>query len=357
MVRSYNKFRKNKTIILACGGEIRLAENEVLWHNNTVYFRTVYTKEETRPTAAGNEVMGMQTQKTDARRRSGPARKGSTQKKKSKKRRSGPKKVFLAILICILVAVIILLTPIFSISHININPISVYQQETIASTFDGIRGKNGFLSLFKSVSFSNLDDIFRLRFGNLEKSMLFDYPLIKSVTIKYDLPRTLDVEIEERTPIMIIKSNGMFLEVDSEGYLLGSCTLEEQTDMPVIEGVEIADYKIGASITGGKSRTLDNAIKICSIMKQLSMLSYIDIIDISDYNNIWMYCAPSLSIKFGDAEDIGRKLSYIKGIIDSGHDGDSNGTLDMSTGGNPIFRNNEPASDEKNDPQDPQSGQ
>ena len=91
-------------------------------------------------------------------------------------------------------------------------------------------------------------------------------------------------------------------------------------------------------------------------MKQLSMLSYIDIIDVSDYNNIWMYCAPSLSIKFGGADDIGRKLSYIKGIIDSGHDGNSNGTLDMSTGGNPIFRGNDSAPKDSGDPADPAAG-
>lgn len=168
--------------------------------------------------------------------------------------------------------------------------------------------------------------------------MLFDYPLIKNIAVEYDLPHTITVEIEERTPIMVTESNGMYLYIDSEGYLLGAYTRADKPDMPVMKGLAISDYKIGISVAGGKDRTVDEAIKICSIMKQLSMLSYIDIIDVSDYNNIWMYCAPSLSIKFGGADDIGRKLSYIKGIIDSGHDGNSNGTLDHVHRGKPNIQ-------------------
>lgn len=267
-----------------------------------------------------------------------PARASSSKRGKGL---SSKKKAALFVLVLVIVFILVLLSPIFSITDINVSAVSLYSGDEIAASLSDFSGRNGFISLLRSTSFSDIDDIFRLRFGSREKSMLFDYPLIKNVTVKYDPPHTLNVQIEERVPIFVTESDGIYLHVDSEGYLLGAYTQADKPAMPIIEGIEITDYKIGTSISGGKDKTVDEAIKICSLMKQLSMLSYIDIIDISDYNNIWMYCAPSLSIKFGNTDDMGRKLAYIKGIIDSGYDGMSDGTLDMSSGGNPVFKSND----------------
>lgn len=311
----------------------------------------------------GNVAMSAQYRKTEGGKRrpspqsSGAPRRQDKKGRPTKRNISRKRGILLALFAVLAITVILLLSPIFSISKIHVSAVSLYSGEEIASAFQTLNGKNGLVSLLRNTSFSNLDDLFRLRFGRKEKSMLFDYPLIKNIVIKYDLPDTITVAIEERTPIMVTESNGMYLYLDSEGYLLGAYTQADKPDMPVIKGIEIAEYKIGTSIAGGKDRTVDDAIKICNIMKQLSMLSYIDIIDVSDYNNIWMYCAPSLSIKFGSADDIGRKLSYIKGIIDSGHDGASNGTLDMSTGGNPIFRGNDSTQGSSGNPQGPEAGE
>lgn len=314
-----------------------------------------------------NAVMGTQYRaaeksgdRASARRPSRNREAGQSQnahQRRGKKKFSVRKRILLIVFAAVAITVILLLSPIFSISKIRISAVSLYSSEELLSSFDGLKGKNGFLSLLQSTSFSDLDDLFRLRFGSKEESLLFDYPLIKNIVVRYDLPDTVVVEIEERTPVMVTESDGMYLHIDSEGYLLGTYTQADQLDMPVIRGIRISDYKIGTSVAGGKDRATDDAIKICSTMKQLSMLSYIDIIDVSDYNEIWMYCAPSLSIKFGSADDIGRKLSYIKGIIDSGYDGNSNGTLDLSAGGNPVFKNNESAQEAPETPQAPETAQ
>ena len=213
--------------------------------------------------------------------------------RREKKKFSVRKRILLIVFAAVAITVILLLSPIFSISEIRISAVSLYSSEELLSSFDGLKGKNGFLSLLQSTSFSDLDDLFRLRLGSKEESLLFDYPLIKNIVVRYDLPDTIVVEIEERTPVMVTESDGMYLHIDSEGYLLGTYTQADLLDMPVIRGIRISDYKIGTSVAGGKDRATDDAIKICSTMKQLSMLSYIDIIDVSDYNEIWMYCAPS----------------------------------------------------------------
>lgn len=251
------------------------------------------------------------------------------------------KKMILLIALGLLVfALLIFLSPLFGITEIQISEVKLYSSEDIYSSFESFEGSNGFVSLFKNTTLAQIDNVFRLRYTEKEKSMLFDYPLIKNIKVEYDIPGKLIVQIEERTPVMMTEKEGMYLYIDSEGYLLGAYTEADKPDMPVIKGIEINDYKIGSSIATGKNVSVDNAIGICSMMKQLSMLSYIDIIDVSDYNDIRMHCSPSLTVKFGKADDVGRKLSYIKGIVDSGYDGKANGVLDVSAGGNPIFKEN-----------------
>ena len=88
--------------------------------------------------------------------------------------------------------------------------------------------------------------------------MLFDYPLIKDIKVEYDMPGKLIVQIEERTPVMMTEKDGMYLYIDSEGYLLGTYTEADKPDMPLIKGVDIKDYKIGASIADGKNVYIDN---------------------------------------------------------------------------------------------------
>jgi len=248
--------------------------------------------------------------------------------------------VSLAVLGAVVFALVILLSPIFGITEVSVSEVTLYSSDEIYRAFEEFKGSNGIISLFENTTFAQIDNLFRTRYTEKEKSMLFEYPLIKNITVKYDAPGKLVVDIEERTPVMITEKDDMYLYIDSEGYLLGAYTKADKPDMPVIKGIEISDYKVGTSIAKGKDVAVDNAIKICNLMQQLSMLSYIDIIDVSDYNDIRMFCAPSLTVKFGGSDDVGRKLSYIKGVIDSGYGGDANGVLDVSTGGNPIFKNN-----------------
>lgn len=88
-------------------------------------------------------------------------------------------------------------------------------------------------------------------------------------------------------------------------------------------------------------KKIDTAIKVCNLINQLSMPEgMIDVIDVSDPDNIWFHCAPSLSVKLGDTNNLGVKLSTLKEIFNSGYDGNSDGVIDFSNGGYPVFSSN-----------------
>ena len=105
-------------------------------------------------------------------------------RRREKKKFSVRKRILLIVFAAVAITVILLLSPIFSISEIRISAVSLYSSEELLSSFDGLKGKNGFLSLLQSTSFSDLDDLFRLRLGSKEESLLFDYPLIKNIVVR-----------------------------------------------------------------------------------------------------------------------------------------------------------------------------
>lgn len=277
----------------------------------------------------------------------------STNKTDNKKKQSkylSKRNIILLVIALLLFLIIILLSPIFGISEIKISGTNLYTQEEMNLYFSDFNEKNGFVALFENTTFSQFDGFFSGKMTKKENELLFDYPLIKNAEIEYEFPGTLKVEIEERTPVMVTEVDDMYLQIDSEGYLLGAYSQHDKIDeMPLVKGVDISDYKVGTPISRENDKSLKSAIQICNIMKQLSMLSYIDIIDVTDYNDICMHCAPALTIDFGNTDEIGRKMSYIKGIIDEGYDGQSDGILDVSSGGNPIFRENSKIEDNEAD--------
>ena len=153
-------------------------------------------------------------------------------KENNKGFKTNRKIISLSVLGVIIFSLMILLSPIFGITEISVSEVTLYSSDEIYGAFEEFKGSNGFISLFKNTTFAQVDNIFRMRYTEKEKSMLFDYPLIKNITVKYDAPGKLIVDIEERTPVMITEKDDMYLYIDSEGYLLGAYTRADKPDMP-----------------------------------------------------------------------------------------------------------------------------
>ena len=224
-----------------------------------------------------------------------------------------------------------LLSPIFRIQAITVNGCTYYSEEEITEALQEVSNKNYFTVLFSDVPFAHIDYLFKGRLYTQEQNLVTEKPYIKTAKITYQFPDRLEVLVTERSPSFLTKFEGEYLLVDNEGYVLA------------VSYTHLNGYKMGGSLrTQGSRETLELAIKICSLMEQAQFLEgYIDIIDLSDPEGIWMYASPSLAVKLGDSSDIAMKLSILKGIFQSGYNGGSNGVIDFTSGKNPIFQKNE----------------
>ena len=71
------------------------------------------------------------------------------------------KTVFLLIAGLLVFSVIILLSPIFGITEVKISEVKLYSSEEIYGAFEEYKGSNGFISLLKNTTFSQIDNIFK----------------------------------------------------------------------------------------------------------------------------------------------------------------------------------------------------
>ena len=173
---------------------------------------------------------------------------------------------------------------------------------------------------------------------------------MKTAKISYDFPNALSIEVIERSPAFLTAHEGIYLLVDSEGYVLETFTEDNKPEYPIIQGLDIKFFKIGTSLelSSDKERLL-LSIQIYNYMEQTNMGDgYIDTIDIGNVDEIWMTAYPSLSIKLGDSDNLGLKISKLKVIMDSGYNGNSEGVIDFTSSKNPIFKENVKSSDDMN---------
>ncbi len=257
-------------------------------------------------------------------------------------------KIAISVILAVLCLAAFLLSPIFKIETVAVEDSTYYTQEELTEALQEVIGKNYFSVLFSNVPFSHLDYIFKTRLYTQEQKLISDKTYIKEAEITCNFPNKIIIKIKERTPSFLTKFQGEYLLIDSEGYVLEVFSDEDKPDYPIVEGLDIAGYKTGKSLGSQSSPSrLELAIKICNLMEQSEFLEgYIDIIDITNENSIWMFAGPSLSVKLGNSSDLAMKISTLKEIFQSGYDGSSQGTVDFTSGKNPIFRYNDNNSDE-----------
>lgn len=256
-------------------------------------------------------------------------------------------KALIIILVGVIVFFIVVLSPAFAVQNINIQGSEYYAAEEIRQYLSYLQGKNGNILLLDNTTFSQGGGVFDRHLIEVEKQLLFEFPLIKKASIVYSAPNTINVTLEDRTPVMMVDYCGTYIYVDTQGYVLSVNSDGNTNNLPIVQGLDIDKYKVGTPLTMVADEKIDAAIKLCMIISELSLNDYIDIIDVSDYNEVRMFCAPSLAIEFGNLNNLRFRMSILKSVFETGKDGNSNGTIDMTGGNSPVYRENTKEEDTK----------
>lgn len=229
-------------------------------------------------------------------------------KNKHPKRKINKKKVAIFItkwtsIIALIVGGMIFLTttPIFNIKNIKI----VGNNQV---TYDQI------LSLSELSKDTN---IFKNSKSNIEKNIKRN-TYINNVTIKRRLPDTIEITVEEKQKMFMLKFVNGYAYIDNQGYILE--IVNKKTDLPILKGYSTSEDEIseGNRLCSDDLEKLENSIKIMQAVKEVGIEYKITNIDIANKKEYSLYIeSQKKKIYLGDASNLTDKMLYAKAILES----------------------------------------
>lgn len=264
-------------------------------------------------------------------------------KKRRKNQRAIKRFVFLLKFILttgLLVATIILLalSPLFSINRIEVRGAVHYTEENLISLSGVIKGENGFRQVGSSPG-----SILTLRAGNAEKAIRKGCPYIKTVKVRYILPGSMVIDVEERNAAATVPFMGTSLLIDRDGLVLETISPDAGQKLPSIKGLRFKSYELGKKLEYENPEALEAAFNVLDEIQSVDkseggkLYDKVDSVDVSDLNAMVLSLESRIRVNLGDIQDLNYKLSSTKTIFEKNIKKADKGILDFTSGENPVF--------------------
>ncbi len=265
---------------------------------------------------------------------------------KQKKKMKTATKIWLGIVAGFIFVCLLLLSPIFSVKNIVVETEDADLKNSILLQLEDAYGENGFLYVVKNINgLQNANHLLSLRAKNMEDAIIFERPELKNVRVTFSFPNTLTVGFSKRTPSYLIFSSGVYVCADEEGFVISVHTDSSERDLPVVRGIDLSAYKIGQTISSGNEdqmkalNALFYEIALCDAEEDAYKLSaHIEIADVSEYNEIWLFVDENLSVNLGDTDNIEYKIPALKKILQTEEVQEKKGLIDFTVSDQPVFR-------------------
>ncbi len=208
--------------------------------------------------------------------------------KKKKKRRK--KHYFLRMVLFVLavVGIIVLMnSSLFDVQEINVSDNSYFTAEQVIARSGIEPGQNIFFGIDKKKA----------------KKGLMEDPYIKNVTVERNLPKTVNIIVEERAEAAAVPFADKYIITDVEGLVLRVSEVEPK--IPLIMGLTIKEMEPGKALEVEENSVLNDTLGMVSLMQESDV--YFKKIDISKVM-VRAYVYDSLICQ-GMPEDITKALS------------------------------------------------
>lgn len=211
-------------------------------------------------------------------------------------------------------------SPFFNISKIQINGTSFLSREEVILESSLKMGQN-----ILEVSPSKV------------ASLLMKNPRISSASVRRKLPSTILVTIQERRPLLMVPHGGYYLEVASDGVVLGVSSTMKLATMPILAGVNVESARVGTKIEfPGDEEAL-------SLLDSLtpSFRSRISQVCVTDKGGVEVILPEGVRAIFGfaPAPEMKRKAAIFEALLSKIHEeGRSVRLIDLRTTDRPVVR-------------------
>ncbi|HRX41611.1 MAG TPA: hypothetical protein P5315_02460 [Clostridia bacterium] len=238
-------------------------------------------------------------------------------------------------LAAILLAATIFMLPVFNLKTIEVETELADSAGEIAFSTELKQGSNMFLTLL------NEGNIFTMRFTGAEKRLYEKYEFLENVAVRAVLPSTVFIKFETREPVFEIAYGDRYLVTDIKGCVLGSRD-NHVLGFPRITGMEIEQFSLGCIVCGNdpgfeKLADIYNEMKSYDTRFLTAFREYIEWIDVSSRDVIALYFDGRVLVKFDATADVAGQTAAMCRILAEHIKSNEKGTLDFSSGENPVF--------------------
>lgn len=251
-------------------------------------------------------IIGVENKKATSKNKK-TSKKTSTKnnKKKSVKQKKGKirkqAKIVFGIIFFIIIAILLLCSPIFDIRNIEIAGNSKNSKEKI-------------------ISFSGLElhtNIFKFNKG-LVKEKIKENAYIENVEVTRKLPSTVQIEVEEREAKYMLQFADSYVYINNQGYMLEISN--EKLDVPILIGftTDLSNIKAGNRINVADLNKMNMVIKIYEAAKSNGLGELITKIDISNEKNYTIILEKEgKTVYLGDCSELNTRILYLKSILET----------------------------------------
>lgn len=155
---------------------------------------------------------------------------------------------------------IFLLSPLFHIEKIEMNPVFFLNKEDVLTT-SGLKDNQHFLQSYGG----SLDAVLTGRYLKAEQRIMKAYPQLKGVEIRLHFPGEIKINIKERIPIAFLQIQDGAVMIDREGIVCGiESTLPQ--GLPVIKGISVVSMEMGKHLVVDAPEDLNRCIAVMSAL-------------------------------------------------------------------------------------------
>lgn len=227
------------------------------------------------------------------------------------KKRAGLKIIFALVILIGVLAAVMMFSPLFLLSDIQVNAIESYTADEIIQVSGLAKGENAIRYIGGSIQHT-----LNLRMGKVEQRVQ-NLPRIKSAEVRYQFPGTVSITITERNAIAWIRHMGNYLLVDEQGYVMEvSSALNDL--YPEIRGVQLDKYTLGKKIGTEESEKLKWLMVLLRSLELVDDDPYhklgevLDWVDFLQEQELFMSLDERITAKVKVDDELTYRLSYLK---------------------------------------------
>lgn len=183
-------------------------------------------------------------------------------------------------------------SPLLRIDQIKPDGNQRVSSDAVRAMLDGLRGEN--------ILFADLD---------VWRSTLLESPWIHDASFRRSLPSTIEVLVQERTPIAVGRMGGRLYLVDERGATIDEYGPQYSSlDLPIVDGFD----STGQDRNADEARGALAARLIMALRQKPAVASRLSQVDVSDVHNVTILLSDDpAELRVGDDHFLARVESYL----------------------------------------------